>query len=63
MGFGKSFHVVEKVALKFEGTFTNLPNHPNVCHQRIQNVKVTGTVEEKDGKKWLTASKHELPAK
>ena len=30
MGVGKSFRVAEKAALKFEGTFTNLPNHPNL---------------------------------
>ena len=41
---------------------TGVPNHPNVCHQRIQNVKVTGTLEEKDGTKCLAASKLELPA-
>ncbi len=29
LGFGKSFRVTERIALKFEGTFTNLPNHPN----------------------------------
>ncbi|HZT29771.1 MAG TPA: TonB-dependent receptor [Bryobacteraceae bacterium] len=30
MGFGKDFRVTERALLKFEGTFTNLPNHPNL---------------------------------
>lgn len=30
MGFGKDFRVTEKIQLKFESTFTNLPNHPNL---------------------------------
>jgi len=30
MGFGKDFRVTEWGVLKFEGTFTNLPNHPNL---------------------------------
>jgi hypothetical protein len=30
MGFGKDFRVAEWGLLKFEGTFTNLPNHPNL---------------------------------
>ena len=28
-GFAKTFHVTERVKLRFEGTFTNLLNHPN----------------------------------
>jgi hypothetical protein len=30
MGVGKNFKVAERATLKFEGTFTNLPNHPNL---------------------------------
>ncbi len=30
MGFGKDFRVTEGSLLKFEATFTNLPNHPNL---------------------------------
>jgi hypothetical protein len=30
MGVGKSFRLAERASLKFEGTFTNLPNHPNL---------------------------------
>lgn len=30
MGAGKNFHIAEKATLKFEATFTNLPNHPNL---------------------------------
>jgi hypothetical protein len=30
MGFGKDFRVTEWGILKFEGAFTNLPNHPNL---------------------------------
>lgn len=41
---------------------TNLPKHPNVCHSRIENAKVTGTVSEKDGVHWLAATKLELPS-
>jgi hypothetical protein len=28
-GFGKDFAITEHWRLKFEGSFTNLPNHPN----------------------------------
>jgi len=31
--------------------------HTKVCHGPKENVTVTGTVEDKDGKKWLTATK------
>jgi hypothetical protein len=37
--------------------------HGSVCMEPKENVSVTGTVEEKDGKKWLTATKIEMPAK
>ena len=37
--------------------------HPEVCMAPKENVTVTGTVEVKDGKNQLTASKIELPAK
>ena len=30
MGLGKSFNITERAMLKFEATFTNLPNHPNL---------------------------------
>lgn len=30
MGVGKSFRIAERATLKFESTFTNLPNHPNL---------------------------------
>ncbi len=30
LGFGKQFRITEAVRLKFEGSFTNLPNHPNL---------------------------------
>ncbi|MFI5379939.1 MAG: hypothetical protein ACHRHE_11625 [Tepidisphaerales bacterium] len=33
--------------------------HGSVCHGPKENISVTGTVEEKDGKKVLTASKIE----
>ncbi|MBK5295032.1 MAG: TonB-dependent receptor [Acidobacteriia bacterium] len=29
-GFGKDFRVTERAVVKFEGSFTNLPNHPNL---------------------------------
>ena len=35
--------------------------HPKVCHKAIEGVTVTGTVMEKDGKMWITASKIEWP--
>jgi hypothetical protein len=31
MGLAKDFQLTERVRLKFEGTFTNLPNHPNLA--------------------------------
>ena len=37
-------------------------NHGKVCHGPKDGVSVTGTVEEKDGKKWITVSKIEFPA-
>ena len=42
---------------------TNLSKHPNVCHTKLKGVKVTGVVTEADGKKWIAATKLELPAK
>jgi hypothetical protein len=29
VGLGKSFRISEKLGMRLEGTFTNLPNHPN----------------------------------
>ena len=29
LGFGKDFRLMERARLKFEGSFSNLPNHPN----------------------------------
>jgi hypothetical protein len=37
------------------------PAHPKVCKAAVENVTVTGTVAEKDGKKWITATKVEFP--
>ena len=38
--------------------------HEGVCGDgKIENVIVSGTVTEKDGKKWLKPSKVELPKK
>ncbi len=31
MGFGKDFRIKERAKLKFDATFTNLPNHPNLA--------------------------------
>jgi hypothetical protein len=31
MGLGKDFAITEKARLRLEGTFTNLPNHPNLA--------------------------------
>jgi hypothetical protein len=31
MGFGKDFRVTERAKLKFDGSFSNLPNHPNLA--------------------------------
>jgi len=31
MGMGKDFRIVERARLRLEGTFTNLPNHPNLA--------------------------------
>jgi hypothetical protein len=30
MGLAKDFKLTERVRMKLEGTFTNLPNHPNL---------------------------------
>jgi hypothetical protein len=30
-GLAKNFHITERVRLRFEGTFTNLLNHPKLC--------------------------------
>ncbi|HYK91226.1 MAG TPA: TonB-dependent receptor [Acidobacteriota bacterium] len=38
MGFGKDFRVAEKHTLKFEATFTNLPNHPNLADPSTMNI-------------------------
>jgi hypothetical protein len=38
MGAGKSFRFGEKAALKFEATFTNLPNHPNLNDPGSTNI-------------------------
>ena len=35
--------------------------HPKCCTKAVENVTVTGTTEEKDGKVWLAASKIEFP--
>ncbi len=35
------------------------PFHKSVCQGPVAKVKIKGTVEEKDGKKWLTATKIE----
>jgi len=32
MGIGKQFPIKERFTLKFEGSFTNLPNHPNLAN-------------------------------
>jgi hypothetical protein len=37
------------------------PAHPKVCKAAVENVTVTGVVTEKDGKKWLAATKIEFP--
>jgi hypothetical protein len=37
------------------------PEHGKICSKPMHDVTVTGTVEEKDGKKWLTATKIEMP--
>jgi hypothetical protein len=31
MGMGKDFRITERARLRLEGTFTNLPNHPNLA--------------------------------
>jgi hypothetical protein len=31
MGMGKDFRITERSRLRLEGTFTNLPNHPNLA--------------------------------
>jgi hypothetical protein len=38
MGFGKDFRITERVKAKFEATFTNLPNHPNLADPSTMNI-------------------------
>ena len=35
MGLAKTFSITERVRLKLEGTFTNLPNHPNLADPQM----------------------------
>ena len=37
--------------------------HGKVCHKSVEAVTVTGTVAEKDGKQWITATKIEFSEK
>lgn len=40
------------------------PYHEEVCGDgKVEGVRVTGTVTEKDGKKWVKVTKFELPKK
>ncbi len=41
MGFGKYFPVTERMKVRFESTFTNLPNHPNF--DRPSNLNITSS--------------------
>jgi hypothetical protein len=38
MGIGKSFRFADRASLKFESTFTNLPNHPNLNDPGSTNI-------------------------
>jgi hypothetical protein len=38
LGFGKDFHLTEAWKLKFEGSFSNLPNHPNLNDPGSSNI-------------------------
>jgi len=38
MGFGKDFPISENVKVKFEATFSNLPNHPNLADPSTMNI-------------------------
>src|SRR5207247_2182216 len=40
-GLAKTFAVAEKVRLRLEGTFTNLPNHPNFLPP-VTNISTPG---------------------
>jgi hypothetical protein len=35
MGLAKTFSITERIRLRLEGTFTNLPNHPNLADPRM----------------------------
>jgi hypothetical protein len=37
-GFGKDFRLYESWKLKFEGSFSNLPNHPNLADPGSTNI-------------------------
>jgi hypothetical protein len=40
----------------------SLGEHKNICKAPKDGVTVTGTVADKDGKMWLTATKIDIPA-
>ena len=35
MGLAKTFSITERIRLRLEGTFTNLPNHPNLADPQM----------------------------
>ncbi len=50
MGFGKDFPITERARLKFEGSFTNLPNHPNLADPEVNITRASfGTITRARG--------------